>query len=249
MKTKVRKIVLLILSAAIILLAAASLYFFRFTSSGYRMTVPYRGSFEEIAEHVYINRNYAGERAEVLSLIGQAKERVAAFYGELQCFDTTEIIICDDAKLLKSLGGDKDTNTVPFPAKKHYISVSAENLNLDILSHELTHAELHTRLNNQALKGIPTWFDEGVATQNDYRGQYSEESWRSATDNGKNIIPLDEMDTREEFYAGEAKDRRFRYMLAKHEVYTHFADDSQLPLLSLIDELNSGKNFDSVYFR
>ena len=249
MKTKFRRTVLLILTAVIILLAAAAVYFMQFTAEGFRMTVPFRASFEKIAEHVYIHKGYAGDRDEVLSLIGSAKERDAAYFGDLQCLDTTDFIICDDAELLKKLGGEKDTKTLLFPAKRNYISVSAEYLDIDILSHELTHAELHARLNNAALKHIPTWFDEGLATQNDYREQYSEEAWAAATDNGANVIPLGEMDTPEEFYAGEAEDRRFRYILAKHEVAVHFADDSQLPLLSLIGELNSGKDFDSVYFQ
>ena len=69
--------------------------------------------------------------------------------------------------------------------KKNYISVSDEYLNIDIIAHELTHAELHTRLNMKALKSIPTWFDEGLATQNDYREQYGLDAWIEQTDNGK----------------------------------------------------------------
>lgn len=52
------------------------------------------------------------------------------------------------------------------------------------MAHELTHAETHYRIINfwdcfnivnQAGK-VPRWFDEGVATQNDYREKYSEET-------------------------------------------------------------------------
>jgi len=52
-----------------------------------------------------------------------------------------------------------------------YIVVSPEYLNVDILAHELTHAEVHARVFTGRLwdwLSIPTWFDEGIALQNDY---------------------------------------------------------------------------------
>ena len=80
------------------------------------------------------------------------------------------------------------------------------------------HAELRSRLSAKAQKAIPTWFDEGLALQNDYRERYSEAQWIAQTDNGKNTVALEDMDTPAEFYAGEAEDRRFRYLNAKHEL-------------------------------
>ena len=43
------------------------------------MTVPYRSAFTEIADHVYINQNYSGNRQELLGMIEQSEERVKAF--------------------------------------------------------------------------------------------------------------------------------------------------------------------------
>ena len=177
-------------------------------------------------------------------------ERDRAFFGELQCTETTKtiVIICDDDKLLSKLGGDHDTKT-SFDPKKNYISVSDEYLNIDIIAHELTHAELHTRLNMNALKRIPTWFDEGLATQNDYREQYGLEAWIEQTDNGKNALPLEDMDTGSEFYAGTVEDRRFRYLNAKHEVGIWMDTHQQKGLLELFDKLNNGEEFDTAYFK
>ena len=42
----------------------------------------------------------------------------------------------------------------------------------------------------KAMKSIPTWFDEGLATQNDYREQYGPDAWIEQTDNGKNALPV-----------------------------------------------------------
>ncbi len=211
------------------------------------MSVPYRSSFEKAADHIYVNKNYSGDIKEAIQLTEEALERDRAFFGELQCTETntTFIIICDDDKLLSKLGGDHDTRT--SYAKKNYISVSDEYLNIDIIAHEFTHAELHTRLNMKALKSIPTWFDEGLATQNDYRKQYGLDAWIEQTDNGKNTVPLEDMDTGSEFYAGPVEDRRFRYLNAKHEVSEWMEIHGQKGLLELFDNLNNGEDFNAAY--
>ena len=249
MKVKSKKeIILCCCISFILLLLLTAVWFFQFTSLGYRMSVPYRSSFEKVSDHIYANKNYSGNIKEAIQLTEEALERDRAFFGELQCTETTKtiVIICDDDKLLSKLGGDHDTKT-SFDPKKNYISVSDEYLNIDIIAHELTHAELHTRLNMNALKRIPTWFDEGLATQNDYREQYGLEAWIEQTDNGKNALPLEDMDTGSEFYAGTVEDRRFRYLNAKHEVGIWMDTHQQKGLLELFDKLNNGEDFDIAY--
>ena len=244
MKVKLnkKKIIIICCIFLIFLLLLAAVWFFQFTPLGYRMSVPYRISFEKAADNIYVNKNYSGNIKEAIRLTEDA-----AFFGELQCTDTTIIIFCDDDKLLAKLGGEKDTIT--SDSKKNYISVSDEYINIDIIAHEFTHAELHTRLNMKALKKIPTWFDEGLATQNDYREQYGLDAWIEQTDNGKNALPLEDMDTGFEFYAGTADDRRFRYLNAKHEVSVWMDTHQQKGLLELFDKLNNGEDFDTAYFK
>ena len=248
MKVKSKKKIIICCCISLILLVLlAAVYIFQFTGLGYRMSVPYRSSFEKAADHIYVNKNYSGNIKEAIQLTEEALERDRAFFGELQCTDTTIIIFCDDDKLLSKLDGDHDTKT--SYTKKNYISVSDEYLNIDIIAHELTHAELRTRLNVKALKSIPTWFDEGLATQNDYREQYGLKAWIEQTDNGKNTVPLEDMDTGSEFYADPLEDRRFRYLNAKHEVSVWMDTHQQKGLLELLDKLNKGEDFDSVYSR
>ncbi len=232
---------------SILMPVVAAVWLFQFTGGGYRMTVPLRGDFEEIAENVYINQNFSGNKEDVAALVGSARERDAAFFGDLQCTDRTVVIVCDDGELLKKLGGDHDTQSVVFPFRKSYICVSDEYLDVDILAHEITHAELHGRLKEKALKRIPTWFDEGIATQNDCREKYSPAIWAEQTDNGKNTIALADMDEREEFYAGTEEDRHFRYLIAKHEVSEWMETHGREGLLALIDRMNNGEEFAAAY--
>ena len=233
----------------LLILAAVVVTVFQFTQFGYLTTVPYRSAFTEIASHVYINRNYAGDQQELFEMIEQAKDRVRTFFGDLHFQDETIFIICDDGKLTRKLGEDHGTVTVSFPVEANYICISDEYLELDILAHEITHAELRSRLSAKAQKAIPTWFDEGLALQNDYRESYSEAQWIAQTDNGKNTVAHEDMDTPAEFYAGEAADRRFRYLNAKHELDVWMKAHSQHGLLELLEKLNAGADFNTAYGR
>lgn len=231
----------------LLILAAVVVAVFQFTQFGYLTTVPYRSAFTEIASHVYINRDYAGDQQELLEMIEQAKDRARTFFGDVRFQDETIFIICDDEKLTRKLGEDHAAIIFNFPSEVRYICVSDEYLELDILAHEITHAELHTRLSAEAQKRIPTWFDEGIAMQNDYREKYSEAQWTQQTDNGKNAVALEDMDTPAEFYAGEAEDRRFRYLNAKHELDVWMTSHGQQGLLELLDRLNGGADFNTAY--
>ena len=55
------------------------------------------------------------------------------------------------------------------------------------------------------------------------------------------------MDTPSEFYAGEAEDRRFRYLNAKHELDVWMTKNGQQGLLQLLEKLNYGANFNTAY--
>ena len=242
-----KKKIILFIILSILLLSVIAACFFQFNPYGYRMTVPYRYSFEEIADNIYINTDNAENKEEIIELIDSAKERDRVFFGELQCVNDTIIIICDNDRLLSKLGGDHDTFTSAFPFKKNYISISDEYLDIEIMAHELTHAEFHSRLSLSALKEIPSWFDEGLALQNDYREQYGLEAWIEQTDNGKNTVALEDMDEPSEFYAGTADDRRFRYLNAKHEVSEWMEIHKRHGLLELFDKLNNGEDFNTAY--
>ena len=248
MKAKKGKMILSVIFSLILLIVAGVVWFFEFNSTGYRMSVSHRASFEKISDNVFINRDYARNRDEITGLINKAKSRAADFYGSLTCQDHTVIIICDDDKLLAKLGGDHDTHHITlFPVKRSYVSVSTEYLTVDVLAHELTHAELYERLSGKAFRRVPTWFSEGIALQNDYREQYGPEAWAEQTDNGKNIVAHEDMDTAAEFYSGTKEDRRFRYLNAKHAVVEWLEKHGLQGFMALIDRLNGGQAFSAAY--
>lgn len=238
-----KKIIRNIAITLVVLLIGYAVYFFTSDKVGILMTLPYRPSLEKIDDNVYINKGNAAGKEEILSVITDGRNRVREWFGELEATDSTRILICDDSRITKRVG-EKDTSTFSGIS---YICISNEYFNVDIVSHELTHSELHHRLTSEAMKHLPTWFDEGLATQNDYREQYSPEAWAEVTDNGRNTIALSDMDEPSEFYAGTPDERRVRYVNAKHEVTIWLEKHGKEGLISLIDRINKGEDFLSVY--
>ena len=232
---------------SLLIIAGTAVWFFQFTHAGYMKSVPYRASFERLAENVYVNRDYAGDKTAIPEIVERAKARDAEFFGELECLDETVVIICDDEAMIKKLGYDHHTNSYWFPVKKSYICVSDEYLNDDILAHEFTHAELYSRVSSRRMAEVPTWFNEGLAMQNDLRGHFGEEYWRKITNNGKSTVAHEDMDEAEEFYADPAEERMKRYICSKHEVSIWLGTHGIQGLMELIDRINKGEDFGTAY--
>lgn len=247
MMTKKGKVKLCTIIAIIIVLMVATVVFLQYTSLGYRISIPYR-NFSEAQANIYIENSYSGDKEEAIKIVNEAKSRVSDFWGNVE--SSPMIIITDNQNTIAKLGGDHDTSTIALFRVHSYIAVSDEYLNADVIAHELTHAELHTRI----YKGkflphnlVPTWFDEGVALQNDYRDRYSDDAWTEITNGGSDILPLDGMDTAEEFYAGDKDDRMFRYVISRHEVKSWLEKNGVDKLIELLDDVNDGGSFNELY--
>ncbi|MBE5960881.1 MAG: hypothetical protein E7256_05775 [Lachnospiraceae bacterium] len=243
-----KKVKIIIACTILTIFTAACIGFFYFTPEGYRISVKIHG-FREIEQNVYVDNEWSKDVKELRQLVGDAKERVKEFYGEL--VSSSVLIICDDEEKLQKLGGDHDTKTIVFDGAHSYISLSSEWLNVDIMAHEMTHAETHARLYQGRFiykQLLPIWFDEGLAMQNDYREQYSYETWLTITNQGNDVPGVDTYDTSEKFYAGETEDRRKRYCLAGQEVRNWIEENGKDSLITMLDQIRGGSKFSELYF-
>ena len=161
----------IIVGMVIIILILTVIYFIGFTSIGYITTVRHRG-FTQIQQNIYMDNDYHSDDVEVLSIISEANVRLAEFWGNVQSHPT--IIISDNEKKLKKMGWTGNpalTTTIVLGGAHSYVVISPNGLNIDVVAHELTHAELHKRIYNGKMLPstlIPIWFDEGVAIQNNH---------------------------------------------------------------------------------
>lgn len=244
--TKKKKRIIIIILILLLLPIIVIFCFCQFTKVGYLLSIPYRLEFQTVEPNVYLNTCNSLSPEEVKDITEKAKARVTAFFGELRCLDTTTLVICDDVNISKLIGKN-ETTTLFFPEKKDYICLSNDYFNVDVVAHEFTHAELHSYLSPDAQRRIPAWFDEGLATQNDYREKYNYDNWVIKTDNGKNVTPLEDMDTIREFQCSNEEERQFHYLCAKQEVKEWLDNHSVQDLIELVEKVNAGEDFHTLY--
>ena len=84
---------------------------------------------------------------------------------------------------------------------------------------------------------LPTWFDEGLAMQVDYRSYYSIDSLRIKSDNFKRLLDVTKLKSYSHFGNGKREDVVLNYSAAKYGVakwYTH------KKLKAFVPEINNG---------
>ena len=194
---------------------------------------------------LYFNSNTPNSKIDsVRSLIQLASRRVTTFWGQKTC--DPAFIYCDTESDFNKYG-----NPFPVPAVTHiklgaHIVISKEGIDLDIIAHEMSHAELYERIGfyNWTFK-IPTWFDEGLAMQNDHRDYYSEDTLKAKSDNYKNMPDVRKLVSGRQFNeTGTHEQVMLNYMAAKHEVKLWYTKEK---LDKFIKDINAGKSFDEAF--
>lgn len=117
---------------------------------------------EKIADGIYVDPIASPtERKKIVSAIGQARHRVAAFFGTLR--SAPRIVVCRSRACARKFG-TRGAKGVAYAW--HAILLTNSRIFTVIAAHELAHIELHWRMGFSGwLRGtVPAWFDEGLAT-------------------------------------------------------------------------------------
>lgn len=127
----------------------------------HRLLCPGCFGMREIADRVYVDPTSTrhDERRLARALIA-ARERLTAFYGELQ--GRPHVVACKTTRCLDLFGGDRN-RAVAYGW--HAIRMAPRGITAAIVTHELAHIELHWRMGlfGMLRPTIPVWFDEGLA--------------------------------------------------------------------------------------
>lgn len=202
--------------------------------------------FKEIYKNVYVEPNTVdADINNILNTISKSKDTAAQLYGSFNAKPV--FIISKDPATLKKFGVENGTGATQKTIFGSYIILGPDGLNIDVISHELTHSELAYRIDKSKSTKIPIWFDEGMATQVDNRPKYSEEQWIKKTENGAKVPNMRNLDSGTQFYVNDLDTRVLNYTLAKHEVHRWLSVVGQKGLLQLIDDVNNGYDFYKSY--
>ncbi|SCC55727.1 hypothetical protein [Kosakonia oryziphila] len=125
--------------------------------------------FQETQPDIYVQENVSEEqRAAIVSVIEDARQKLAIFWGPLKA--KPRILICSDDDCFRRLGGGGRRGMSLFDK---VAVLSPRGSNVTIAAHELSMNEMHHRIGLWAFSTgrIPIWFDEGIAmySSNDLR--------------------------------------------------------------------------------
>jgi hypothetical protein len=239
---KLKKIFTKIFLVLIILVPVAALaHYVIFPQQTRAILIDYSGFKKD--GRLYFNSKTAINKIDTIkTLIEQANQRVALFWGEK--ISNPKFIFCDNAT---DFG--KYSNAPLAPAITHCklgvcIVLSNDGVDLDIIAHEISHAEFYNRVGFYKWTfTIPPWFKHGLAMQNDYRNYYSEDTLKVRSNNFKNLPNIKSFKKDEEFYKGTREQVMLNYMAAKHELKNWYTKEK---LNKLISDLNGGKSFEDA---
>ena len=241
--TKFKKIILRsFLTFCILIPIAAFAHFFIFPEESKCILIDY-SNFKKDGR-LYFNANTSVHKIDSLqTIIKNAALRVDSFWGQKK--GNPKFIYCGNDQDFKNYGNPRlDPATTQYKLGP-YIVISKKGVDMDIIAHEISHAELYERLEFfKMMFIIPRWFDEGLAMQNDYRDYYSEDTLKAKSDNYRNLPDIKQFNKGGNFYEGTREQVMLNYMTAKHVVKKWY---TRQKLDKLITDLNAGKSFEEAF--
>ncbi|MEV0622993.1 hypothetical protein AB0I81_57415 [Nonomuraea sp. NPDC050404] len=97
----------------------------------------------------------ASQRRRVTEVARQAGERVRAFFAGRR--SSPDLLVCLTEDCYRGIGGGRERGVAVL---NRSVMLSPRGVDVVIASHEMTHVELHARLDGAE---VPQWFDEGLA--------------------------------------------------------------------------------------
>ena len=178
------------------------------------------------------------------SAIEEARTRVQAFVGTLSA---TPWIICQRRS---ALGLDISHGTTRFaPFLSPFVVVGPFGVNVDVIAHELMHAEIAART-SALLRTyrVPTWFDEGLAMQLDRRSDYDQHALKMYRQSGLlSTIHLDQLASPAEFFR-TGDEGKAHYAFAKCVVGRWLAASGPSEPMKVLTEVSWFRTFPNQRF-
>lgn len=200
----------------------------------------------EIEPHVFSDREIGPAYAShLLNLVDKARVRATFFYGEL--VSTPDILFCSSMECYRKFGGVGLGYT-----RGNTILISPYGSRAAIVSHELSHVELATRVGGlpEVMDQVPQWFDEGMAVMVSMAHEFSDEAWEEACRKGDGSPRLSELESMASWTrvtGVNGANMQLSYGTAKQEVARWYDAVGRRGLEQLIQALKAKQNFHLAY--
>ena len=180
------------------------------------------------------------QRHEFAVLQTQAKARIQSMFGTPRARPI--VVFIQDTKAfwpftLPSTGG------AYFIGPRACLMLGPNGQNVDVISHELMHAELFERVGAlRRLIEVPMWFDEGLGMQVDFRSRYNWEEQQS----GNSTVFVRQFKSFRQFHQVNEKQRVKNYAAAKIEVAQWLNVVDKKTLYEHFKLVSDGETFDAM---
>jgi hypothetical protein len=220
-------------------------------------TINVWGDFNKHESEVYISKGASAKEINLLfNLLSASDQRLAGFWGDRQ--SKPAVIFCHTDELYKKYGSPSGSPANYFGTPLGtYVVISPQGLNVDVISHEMCHAELTHRVGWLTMtREIPQWFNEGIALMVDYRypGNGMDNSyehylqrWQQSSLQGQIQVSLQDLETVESFYRSDVFWINLAYLRSGLEVSRWLERVEQKGLLQLMQSLQEGAHFEQAY--
>ena len=192
------------------------------------------------------------------SIISSSETRVDSFFIGKK--SKPIIIVCSNPQQYQKYCSSTEGAgcSLGTPWGNSFVILNTQGMNVDVISHEMSHTELLERLGWWTIATkIPQWFNEGIALMLDRRfvnnpdkiGRYFDymDEWLYYTGGGQQILELRDIASIKGFFNTSQKQVMLAYMSAGMEVSYWMILSEKDGLQRLISDLEQGKSFEEAY--
>ena len=152
------------------------------------------------------------ERAAFSALLRQASARIADKFGAPRAHPVV-VYLKDPHSTLPFISNSYGSTS--FIGSRACVVLGPDGFNIDVIAHEMMHAELFERVGFWAkLTQVPVWFDEGLAMQLDTRAHFAVQ----ASDRAADFKRVRELTSASQFFVSNGSQLTQHYAFAKAEV-------------------------------
>lgn len=194
---------------------------------------------QPLGDRIYSDTDSTEAHQGYQSLVDAARDRITATFGAPESRPIMVFLQAPEGFGPFKLNAFGSTQMI---GSRACVMIGPSGQNVDVVAHELMHAEIHHRAGAVArFLEIPTWFDEGVAMQVDYRSRYTLES-RAEHDPSE----VRALNTAASFFSTNDKDLTQNYASAKAVVAGWTGRIGANALYERLRRLQAGEPFSVV---
>lgn len=172
-------------------------------------------------------------------LLLDAKGRIRDVFGEPR--SKPIVLFFDDSTRFGPFRLNEYGST-QFIGSRTCVLIGPKGQNVDVISHELMHAETADRIGFWAkFIELPTWFDEGLAMQVDFRPEYDIQAGVIVDSK-----PVRELRSARSFFASDSELLTANYAFAKNEVTLWAKRVGYLSTYAHLERIRQGETFESA---